>query len=1023
MATTSLVGTRAQARWKAAQAVDKRAPTKTERAASAAGPGRPAKMAGKVTLYITEAAARVLASSGAGLSRAFAAHSTLASRAQTQRSHLARSSTLASRAQSMEPSAERTMLVDAATSPETERVLSRLKTVLPCLSHELRDVRRRALQNITSKLEMGLVGVLDLPAHDVVAHAVRFVELEAEEPDGSFLARAAKLLLVVVERHGAGARRRDCGGVARLALRAGAALPCPGVDAVLRAVLATPPEAGYYGDAAAADAAVGVVAAVVDDVVEDVVEDERDPQEEQQEIVVTAASQLEHGWRPIASVLCRSDERRLLEAEAKLRLADAVVGRSGDAAAVAAAREAAGGCAPTTSEPVRRPLAPGAGAARAAAASGRGPRRGRRRGAASPRSSAAATSPATRRGARAAVVAAARPASGGAAGAAVATALYADVDDAARGRARARRRRGARGRAAAAGARRDAAVARAAPQRSSRGGPRARGRGAPQPRRRAPRGLRGFARHDRARGAREMRRGVRRRGQFILGAAPGRRAGVRARDARRRAALLGDPGAEIRRWLLRRGCFDGGADARALRFVADLRDLAPLAFSEASAPFLEKVAGGPEPPGAARHLFAADAAARDASGSSSAAPRRGLLVAGDAAAAHVARELELRGAAGDGGGPPGPPGPPRGLRPRVRAPRRRRGAARARALGRRDVLERLVAAGPAGRPATAPLARRFAEILAAAPGAAATAAELGLGAALAARLAPGGAPDAFFGRRGARPRRFAAFAEAGAPGDDAALYRALGRLLCDRDAAVRAAAYGCVGACCRGAGATDAPRRRRGRRRRRDAAGDAARAPGLAGARPGRAAGAAAAARFAGPRAAAADGAAARARCVRLVAGAPRATPRSATARASRRPSPRSATAPRGPRRATRAAPPSPPRPLSSSPLVARRAARGRGAPTTAALLGAASPVPGAVLGACGALLAAGRGVGAAAALRGGAPAAPRWRGPALAARAAALSAADARPAASEAEAEALAAALGAALGAAGARGGGGRGT
>lgn len=73
MATTSLVGTRAQARWKAAQAVDKRAPTKTERAASAAGPGRPAKMAGKVTLYITEAAARVLASSGAGLSRAFAA--------------------------------------------------------------------------------------------------------------------------------------------------------------------------------------------------------------------------------------------------------------------------------------------------------------------------------------------------------------------------------------------------------------------------------------------------------------------------------------------------------------------------------------------------------------------------------------------------------------------------------------------------------------------------------------------------------------------------------------------------------------------------------------------------------------------------------------------------------------------------------------------------------------------------------------------------------------------------------------
>ena len=80
----------------------------------------------------------------------------------------------------MELSDERTMLVDAATSPETERVLSRLKTVLPCLSHELRDVRRRALQNITSKLEMGLVGVLDLLFHPL-ERCFTLLDLEAAQ--------------------------------------------------------------------------------------------------------------------------------------------------------------------------------------------------------------------------------------------------------------------------------------------------------------------------------------------------------------------------------------------------------------------------------------------------------------------------------------------------------------------------------------------------------------------------------------------------------------------------------------------------------------------------------------------------------------------------------------------------------------------------------------------------------------------------------------------------------------------------
>ena len=40
-----------------------------------------------------------------------------------------------------------------------ERVLLRLRTVLPCLSHELVDVRRRAVGNVTSKLHMGLVGL------------------------------------------------------------------------------------------------------------------------------------------------------------------------------------------------------------------------------------------------------------------------------------------------------------------------------------------------------------------------------------------------------------------------------------------------------------------------------------------------------------------------------------------------------------------------------------------------------------------------------------------------------------------------------------------------------------------------------------------------------------------------------------------------------------------------------------------------------------------------------------------------
>ena len=60
--------------------------------------------------------------------------------------------------------------------------LARVRQTLPALSHPLRAVRRRALQNVKSKLEMGLVRLSDLPAHDVVAHALTLAEHEVNEP-------------------------------------------------------------------------------------------------------------------------------------------------------------------------------------------------------------------------------------------------------------------------------------------------------------------------------------------------------------------------------------------------------------------------------------------------------------------------------------------------------------------------------------------------------------------------------------------------------------------------------------------------------------------------------------------------------------------------------------------------------------------------------------------------------------------------------------------------------------------------
>ena len=120
--------------------------------------------------------------------------------------------------------------------------LARVRQTLPALSHPLRAVRRRALQNVKSKLEMGLVRLSDLPAHDVVAHSLTLAEHEVNEPTVESLNTAIALLLAVVETHGAGAAAlRSCDGVARLeALRERLDVPSRAVEDLLAAALRTP---------------------------------------------------------------------------------------------------------------------------------------------------------------------------------------------------------------------------------------------------------------------------------------------------------------------------------------------------------------------------------------------------------------------------------------------------------------------------------------------------------------------------------------------------------------------------------------------------------------------------------------------------------------------------------------------------------------------------------------------------------------------------------------------------------------
>jgi len=85
-------------------------------------------------------------------------------------------------------------------------VLARVAAVIPSLSHDLQAVRRRALQNVASKIDVGLVPVDAVPAHDLVAHGLAFCEREAAAPTQHFLGICAELLLAVVRGHGAGPR-------------------------------------------------------------------------------------------------------------------------------------------------------------------------------------------------------------------------------------------------------------------------------------------------------------------------------------------------------------------------------------------------------------------------------------------------------------------------------------------------------------------------------------------------------------------------------------------------------------------------------------------------------------------------------------------------------------------------------------------------------------------------------------------------------------------------------------------------
>ena len=81
---------------------------------------------------------------------------------------------------------------------------ARLRSVVANMSHDLRAVRRRALNALSSKLEYGLVEIADLPAHDVVARGLELAEREASEPTAAHLTQATDLLRAVVETHPAG---------------------------------------------------------------------------------------------------------------------------------------------------------------------------------------------------------------------------------------------------------------------------------------------------------------------------------------------------------------------------------------------------------------------------------------------------------------------------------------------------------------------------------------------------------------------------------------------------------------------------------------------------------------------------------------------------------------------------------------------------------------------------------------------------------------------------------------------------
>lgn len=212
--------------------------------------------------------------------------------------------------------------------------LARVRQMLPALAHPLRAVRRRALQNVRSKLEMGLVRLSDLPAHDVVAHCLTLAEHEANEPTVESLNTAIALLLAVVETHGAGAAAlRSCDGVARLEqLRERLDVPSRAVEDLLAAALRTPGTVPETPPPVARPRFSPV------EVVRQEEEEAEEDTEEEVEEVVSDRMRLEQGWRPAAPELCRADERRVLDIERRVDEGLQALGsRRGDAAASAKA--------------------------------------------------------------------------------------------------------------------------------------------------------------------------------------------------------------------------------------------------------------------------------------------------------------------------------------------------------------------------------------------------------------------------------------------------------------------------------------------------------------------------------------------------------------------------------------------------------------------------------------------------------------------------------------------------------------